>query len=116
MNRARIFQAASVTGLLLIAGCLSSENRRSVAIDHPANPQAQEAPFTPPRDLLAEPVSPSLANPPVQKEVEVYTCPMHPDVREPTPGKCPKCGMTLEAAAPTEKHGGEHVHEAENGR
>jgi hypothetical protein len=25
----------------------------------------------------------------------VYTCPMHPEVRQPQPGKCPKCGMTL---------------------
>ncbi|MGD0024198.1 MAG: heavy metal-binding domain-containing protein [Xanthobacteraceae bacterium] len=24
-----------------------------------------------------------------------YFCPMHPDVRQPTPGKCPKCGMDL---------------------
>jgi multidrug efflux pump subunit AcrA (membrane-fusion protein) len=26
---------------------------------------------------------------------EVYTCPMHPEVRRPVPGKCPKCGMDL---------------------
>jgi len=25
-----------------------------------------------------------------------YTCPMHPDVRQPGPGSCPKCGMALE--------------------
>ncbi len=25
----------------------------------------------------------------------VYICPMHPDVRMPGPGKCPKCGMDL---------------------
>ena len=25
-----------------------------------------------------------------------YTCPMHPDVRSPTPGPCPTCGMALE--------------------
>ena len=25
----------------------------------------------------------------------VYTCPMHPEVRQPSPGKCPKCGMSL---------------------
>jgi len=27
-----------------------------------------------------------------------YTCPMHPDVRQQAPGKCPKCGMALEPA------------------
>lgn len=26
----------------------------------------------------------------------VYSCPMHPDVRSATPGKCPKCGMDLQ--------------------
>jgi len=29
------------------------------------------------------------------QEDEFYTCPMHPDVMSDTPGKCPKCGMTL---------------------
>jgi hypothetical protein len=26
----------------------------------------------------------------------VYSCPMHPEVTSPTPGKCPKCGMDLQ--------------------
>ena len=26
-----------------------------------------------------------------------YTCPMHPDVKQDRPGKCPDCGMFLEA-------------------
>lgn len=38
------------------------------------------------------------ANIPV-KRVE-YTCPMHPEVRQPGPGSCPKCGMTLELVQP----------------
>jgi hypothetical protein len=25
----------------------------------------------------------------------VYTCPMHPEVKQDAPGKCPKCGMNL---------------------
>lgn len=25
-----------------------------------------------------------------------YTCPMHPEVVQDKPGKCPKCGMNLE--------------------
>jgi hypothetical protein len=25
----------------------------------------------------------------------MYTCPMHPEVRRESPGRCPKCGMTL---------------------
>jgi cation transport ATPase/YHS domain-containing protein len=31
----------------------------------------------------------------------VWTCPMHPEVRQDHPGSCPKCGMALEPAAPT---------------
>ena len=31
----------------------------------------------------------------------IYTCPMHPEIRQPAPGNCPKCGMTLEPVMPT---------------
>ena len=37
---------------------------------------------------------------------QTYTCPMHPEVRQQTPGSCPKCGMALEpvtVAAPQQK-------------
>ncbi|HEY9102522.1 copper-translocating P-type ATPase [Chitinimonas sp.] len=30
----------------------------------------------------------------------VYTCPMHPEIRQDHPGSCPKCGMTLEPVVP----------------
>ena len=30
----------------------------------------------------------------------VYTCPMHPEVRQDHPGDCPKCGMALEPEIP----------------
>ena len=29
-----------------------------------------------------------------------YTCPMHPEIRQSTPGNCPICGMTLEPIIP----------------
>ena len=29
-------------------------------------------------------------------ENAIYTCPMHPQIRQPGPGNCPICGMTLE--------------------
>ena len=31
----------------------------------------------------------------------IYTCPMHPEVRQDRPGTCPKCGMALEPEMPT---------------
>jgi Cu+-exporting ATPase len=37
-----------------------------------------------------------------------YTCPMHPEVRQPEPGQCPQCGMTLK---PEEKGGNEPHHQ-----
>jgi Cu+-exporting ATPase len=30
----------------------------------------------------------------------IYTCPMHPEIRQDHPGICPKCGMTLESLIP----------------
>ncbi len=36
----------------------------------------------------------------VVAEGTIYTCPMHPEIRQPTPGNCPKCGMTLEPELP----------------
>ena len=30
----------------------------------------------------------------------IYTCPMHPEIRQDHPGNCPKCGMTLEPVIP----------------
>ena len=31
----------------------------------------------------------------------IYTCPMHPEIRQIGPGNCPKCGMALEPVAPS---------------
>lgn len=46
---------------------------------------------------------------------KVYDCPMHPEVRQSTPGKCPKCGMNLvevvEAGGAGHDHAaGDHNH------
>ena len=30
-----------------------------------------------------------------EETTAIYVCPMHPEVTSVTPGKCPKCGMTL---------------------
>ncbi|MCB1768922.1 MAG: copper-transporting ATPase, partial [Candidatus Competibacteraceae bacterium] len=49
------------------------------AHDHPATHPAKPVPKTP---------NPSPG--------AIYTCPMHPEVRQKGPGSCPKCGMALE--------------------
>jgi Cu+-exporting ATPase len=48
--------------------------------------------------LAAAPITAALA-PEVQAGA-VYTCPMHPEIRQDQPGNCPKCGMTLEPVLP----------------
>lgn len=51
--------------------------------------------------------SPATQDPPARKEM--YTCPMHPSVRNEGPGRCPICGMDLTPAggdgAPSEEDG-----------
>lgn len=40
---------------------------------------------------IAQPIAPTGA---------IYTCPMHPEIRQDQPGNCPICGMTLEPVIP----------------
>ncbi|MBI4405688.1 MAG: efflux RND transporter periplasmic adaptor subunit [Deltaproteobacteria bacterium] len=44
-----------------------------------------------------------------QKTADVYTCPMHPQIKKDSPGQCPICGMTLVKVETThtEAQGGE---------
>src|SRR6266536_1520393 len=35
----------------------------------------------------------------------IYTCPMHPQIRQNAPGNCPICGMALEPVMPTAEEG-----------
>jgi cation transport ATPase/YHS domain-containing protein len=47
----------------------------------------------------------SAATPPVAGEVAEWTCPMHPEIRQPGPGACPICGMALEPVMVTAESG-----------
>jgi len=51
-------------------------------------PPKESAPGRAPSPEQTQPAKPT---PPAA----VYTCPMHPEVHSPTPGKCPICGMDL---------------------
>ena len=47
-------------------------------------------------------LAPKSDAPPSMAELEaIYTCPMHPEVRQQGPGACPLCGMALEPAVVT---------------
>ena len=50
-------------------------------------------------DML--PSSPAPADPGPSPSGAVYTCPMHPQIRQNHPGSCPICGMTLEPVLPS---------------
>lgn len=49
----------------------------------------------------------------------IYTCPLHPEVKQDHPGTCPKCGMALEPSdtqrADERPAHGHHVHDAHAG-
>jgi heavy metal-binding protein len=96
---------AMLCALLVCTGC-SHTSEPPPPIDHPANPQAAEAPAPAPR-ADATPDAPT-----------AYTCPHHPGVMQAEPGECPICNMKLEPttsrqtsplrAAPTEPKGQGH--------
>ena len=52
-----------------------------------------------PMQYMAVPTEKSPAEPVLAGTI--YTCPMHPEVRQDHPGNCPKCGMTLEPVLPS---------------
>jgi Cu(I)/Ag(I) efflux system membrane fusion protein len=60
-----------------------------------STPMAPTLPMrsVPPASPKGASVAPSPSSAPA---ATVYSCPMHPEVRSATPGKCPKCGMQLQ--------------------
>ena len=48
---------------------------------------------------------PAKAAPAAGGSEQVWTCPMHPQIRRPGPGACPICGMALEPLAPSADDG-----------
>lgn len=48
-----------------------------------------------------EMTAPAAVAPPSDTHATVYTCPMHPQIRQPGPGTCPICGMALEPEMPS---------------
>jgi len=107
--------------MLALCGCSGEIAERSAATD-PTHAASAEAPYHARQQLAADPllspIPPVTAEPsptgrepahsstaappgnaPVRQQPsghkQIYTCPMHPEVRSKTPGSCPKCGMTL---------------------
>jgi Cu+-exporting ATPase len=60
---------------------------------------AHQATATPQQSVAANEKANAKAN--TAADGSIYTCPMHPEVRQDHPGACPKCGMALEPEMPT---------------
>ncbi len=69
------------------------------------NPSCRERFIADPaRYLKPLAASPSMSS----NDPRIYTCPMHPEVRQVGPGSCPKCGMALEPLEVTADEGPNH--------
>ena len=68
------------------------------------NPSCRERFIADPARFLHKP-APAPVVPGSGKDPRVYTCPMHPEVRQIGPGSCPKCGMALEPLEVTADEG-----------
>ena len=64
----------------------------------PATPAAAAAPAAAPAAAAA---AGTVTPPQAEPAGAIYTCPMHPEIRQDHPGNCPKCGMTLETVMPS---------------
>jgi Cu+-exporting ATPase len=69
--------------------------------DHSHHHHAHDPAHGPAQGHAAGDAGPPASPPPDSPAGTIYTCPMHPEVRQDHPGNCPKCGMTLEPVLPT---------------
>ena len=53
-----------------------------------------------PRRYLSDRQAPEVPQDKKAIHGQIYTCPMHPEVKQEGPGECPKCGMALEPLTP----------------
>jgi Cu+-exporting ATPase len=58
------------------------------------NPKCKEKFESDPNKYLS--LQNTQAKQPTHAGAELYTCPMHPEIKQQGPGSCPKCGMALE--------------------
>ena len=79
---------------VLAAGCAAGPKTATASPAAPPAPAAlaAETPAAKPADGAAP-----------QPGAAIYTCPMHPEVTSPEPGRCPKCGMKLVLKKPAGK-------------
>lgn len=94
-----ILLGLGIVGLFAVYACASGELPPRASHD-PANANAPEAPSIPipssmPADTSAAGPSPAHVHGSPEAGPTVYSCVMHPEVLQQSPGTCPKCGMRL---------------------
>ncbi|MCF6157767.1 MAG: hypothetical protein E3K32_04180 [wastewater metagenome] len=92
--------------LTLLTGCAVQTPQLLLSTNDPANPNAPESPFSPRPDLLQSGIPDTEEQPPAEllsptHLPTTYTCPMHPEIIQSNPGKCPACGMKLVPPEPS---------------
>jgi len=97
--------ANAVIAALFLAGCAATTAPPRFAAVSPADPDGPEAATPPPAPALAGESgahlpSPSGDTPPAVGHEghstpvdQPYSCPIHPEATQASPGSCPKCGM-----------------------
>ena len=78
MNNWKIFIIAAMT--IVFVSCNNSEKTDATETTEEAVAEGTNAESTEPTEMEAS---------------VIYTCPMHPEVQQDKPGKCPKCEMDL---------------------
>jgi hypothetical protein len=85
-----------------LSACALGAAERVPSLSDPSNPEAPESPvhhmavaLAPSGGAPEGPGVPAASTDAGTPSTTVYTCPMHPEVTSPEPGRCPKCGMKL---------------------
>ncbi len=84
----KVFVAAALVVALAAALLIAQQPTQTPAPQTPRTPKIEDA--------IVQKGAPETSDDPGNE----YICPMDPDVRSKTPGKCPKCGMTLVLGLP----------------
>ncbi len=100
----KTLMTALAVGVSVLSSCAAERLDARVPSTHPAEVQSATPAVARPTDLQGTEHAVSSADQPPPRDrpaSATYTCPMHPEVRSPAPGRCPKCGMDLQKVEPT---------------